>query len=45
MLAKVKFQGHRYRAIFIPLKNWQCGGLFDYSVSPGPFFLEFDTEF
>ena len=21
------------------------GGLFDYSVSPGPFFWEFDTEF
>ena len=25
--------------------GWWGGGLFDYSVSPGPFFWEFDTEF
>ena len=25
--------------------GWGGGGLFDYSVSPGPVFWEFDTEF
>ena len=25
--------------------GWWGGGLFDYSVSPGPVFWEFDTEF
>ena len=25
--------------------GWGGGGLFDYSVTPGPFFWEFDTEF
>ena len=24
---------------------WRGGGLFDYSVTPGPFILEFDMEF
>ena len=24
--------------------GWVGGGLFDYSVSPGPFFREFDTK-